>query len=168
MKDSISIIAAVADNMAIGRSGSIPWHISEDFKYFKKVTKGHTVIMGKGTWRSLGGKCLKDRRNMVISHSPASDADTAAGAEFYKSLTEAIQAASGDGEIFIIGGGSLYRQAMNLAESLYITEIYTSIPDADTFFPEIDKSEWNIASRGELLYDEESNLNFRFLKYERK
>ena len=168
MSRCISIIAAAAENMAIGRQGGIPWHISEDFRYFKRVTLGHSVIMGSATWRSIGSRCLPGRRNLVISRSAAPQADAASGAEFFTSLDEALASTMAEDEIFIIGGGSIYRQAVPLADKIYLTTIHTTIEDADTFFPEIDPEMWTITSCSPLLTDEKSGLQFNFLTYERK
>lgn len=168
MKNNVSIIAAAADNMAIGRKGGIPWHISEDFRYFKSVTLGHPVIMGRATWQSIGGKCLPGRRNLVISRSAGAPEDLAAGAEFFTSLEEALASAGADGEVFIIGGGSVYRQAMPLADKIYLTTVHTTIDQADTFFPDIDPEIWTATSCSPLMTDSKSGLQFNFVIYERK
>lgn len=160
----LSLICAAADNMAIGRKGGIPWHISADFKYFKSITTGHCVIMGRGTWDSMGGKPLPNRRNMVISRNLP--VDGAPGAEVFPSLETAIGSASGEDEIFIIGGGSLYKQAIDRANKIYLTEIHTVIEDADTFFPEMDCS-WKETSRSEVQHDDKSALGFEFVVYEK-
>ena len=168
MESSVSIIAAVADNMAIGRGGDIPWHISGDFQYFKKMTMGHPVVMGSATWRSIGGKCLPGRRNLVVSRFPGSPEDIASGAEFFTSLEDAVTSARPDGEVFIIGGGSIYRQAMTLADRIYLTAVHTTIEEADTFFPEPEPEIWTITSCGPILTDEKSGLQYNFMIYERK
>lgn len=168
MKSHVSIIVAAADNMAIGRQGGIPWHISEDFRYFKSVTLGHPVVMGRATWRSLGCRSLPGRRNIVVSRSAASEADTASGAEFFTSLEAAVESASCDGEVFIIGGGSVYRQAMAIADKIYLTTVHTTIDDADTFFPDIDPDLWTASSCSPLLTDSKSGLQYNFIIYERK
>ena len=156
----ISIIVAIASNGAIGRNNQLLWHISEDLRYFKKITGGHTVIMGRKTWESIG-RPLPNRRNIVISRSI--DAGKLAGAEVYRSLEEAVASASannglqpdglcannqsGESRIFIIGGGEIYRLALPLADRLYLTLVHTPIEDADTFFPDIDYTLWNEISR---------------------
>lgn len=167
MSNTVSIIVAAADNMAIGIDGGIPWHISEDFRYFKRVTTGHPVIMGSATWRSLGCRCLPLRRNIVVSSKPASAKDIAAGAEFFPSLEAAVEATHSEEETFIIGGGSIYRQAIPIADRIYLTAVHTTIPEADTFFPEPDPEVWTITSCSPLLTDEKSGLQYNFVIYER-
>ena len=162
----ISLIVAAAENMAIGRKGGIPWHISEDFKYFKSVTMGHPVIMGYGTWASMGCKPLPGRRNIVLSSRYALlNADGEAGAEFLPSIEAAIEATKGEDEVFFIGGGSVYRQALPYADKVYLTEIHTIIEDADTFFPALDPALWKEISRSGLKTDEKSGLDFEFIVY---
>lgn len=160
----ISIIAAVADGGAIGRGGDMPWHISGDLRYFKRVTSGHTVIMGRRTWESIGSRPLKGRRNIVVSGTLAQGE----GFCVAKTLQEALQLASGEAEVFVMGGGMLYREAMPLAGRLYITRVHTAVEGADTFFPEIDPSEWECTSPGEPLADEGGALQYEFTVYERK
>ncbi|MDD2584775.1 MAG: dihydrofolate reductase [Bacteroidales bacterium] len=146
---TISIIVATSLNNAIGRNNQLLWHISEDLKYFKKITSGHTVIMGRKTWESIG-RPLPNRRNIVISRSQNIFLE---GAEVYSSLKDALKAANkSEGpcgsqkidseEVFIIGGGQIYKQALPIADKLYLTIVNETIEDADTFFPEIDLSQW--------------------------
>ncbi len=137
----ISIIVATSLNWAIGRNNQLLWHISEDLKYFKKITSGHTVIMGRKTWESIG-KPLPNRRNIVVSRSLEKITD----AEVYKSLELALKAA-GNESLFIIGGGEIYEQALPLAEKLYLTIVNLTVEDADTFFPKINFDEWRETSR---------------------
>ncbi|MBQ0025416.1 MAG: dihydrofolate reductase [Bacteroidales bacterium] len=162
---TLSLICAAADNLAIGSGGSIPWHIAEDFKYFKRVTMGHTIIMGRATWDSIGAKALPGRRNIVVSRScsgkPKEDV------EFFSNLEDALAASENDGEVFIIGGGTLYRQTIDRADRIYLTKVHTVIDSADTFFPAIDPGKWREISHGDILCDEKSNLKFEFLTYER-
>ena len=162
---TVSIIVAAALNNAIGRKGDIPWHISEDFKYFKRVTSGHPVIMGYMTWVSLPRKPLPKRENIIISIFPMENPPYD-NVRVVSSLEEAISGA-GDGEVFVIGGGFTYAQAMQYADRIYITRVHKIIEDADTFFPEIPPQEWRLASEGEMLHDEESDVDFQFLIYER-
>lgn len=162
---TVSIIVAAAQNNAIGRKGDIPWHISEDFKYFKRVTSGHPVIMGYMTWVSLPRKPLPKRENIIISIFPM-EKPPYDNVRVVSSLEEAISGA-GDGEVFVIGGGFTYAQAMQYADRIYLTRVHKVIEDADTFFPEIPPQEWRLASEGEMLHDEESDVDFQFLIYER-
>ena len=183
----ISIIVAIASNGAIGRNNQLLWHISEDLRYFKRITGGHTVIMGRKTWESIG-RPLPNRRNIVVSRNI--DAGKFAGAEVYASLEEAASAAehsdslhnakSGQSantetdvtsvtpEIFIIGGGEIYHQALPLAGRLYLTLVHTPIEDADTFFPVIDYTRWREISRESFPRGEKFEHPFDFVVLERK
>lgn len=164
---SILIIAALAKNNAIGKDNAMLWHISEDLKYFKKLTSKHPVIMGSKTFLSLGGKPLPNRRNIVVSRKE--EAGLKEGVEFFNDLDKAIKSASEyDDEIFIIGGGQLYKQAVRFADKLYITEVDAVIEDADTFFPAIDLNIWQEASRSEKMHDKKSGYYFQFVTYLRK
>ena len=166
---TISIIAAAAENNAIGRRGEIPWHISEDFKYFKRVTSGHPVVMGYMTWLSLPFKPLPKRENIIISIFPM-EKPPYDNVRVVSSLEEALAAETPEGadeEIFVIGGGYTYAQAMQYADRIYLTRVHTVIEDADTFVPEIPEEEWECVSASERLYDEQSDVEFEFLVYER-
>ena len=169
----ISLIVAKAANGAIGKGNRMPWHISGDLKYFKRVTTGHPVIMGYNTWLSLGERPLPGRRNIVVSRSHSAAPDC--GAEFLPSLEAAVAAAGGapdvsdaSKEVFVIGGGQLYRAAMPLAGRLYITEVETVIGDAEVFFPEVDPELWKAESRSERYLDEKTGFYYSFLILTRK
>lgn len=134
----ISLIVARARNGAIGRDNTIPWHVPEDLKFFQRETRGGVIIMGRNTWDSLPVKPLKNRVNMVVS-SQGVDAEYVFG-----SVTAAVEAAYalGHRRIYGIGGAGIYREMLPIANRLLITEVDIDIPDADTFFPEIDTSDW--------------------------
>jgi len=134
----LSIIVAIARNYAIGKDNKLLWHISEDMKWFKKNTAGHTVIMGKNTFYSLPVRPLPNRRNIVISDIPGEKIE---GCEMAYSIEDAINIAGTDNENFIIGGASIYRQFFTIVQKLYITYVYSDF-EADTFFPKIEVSEW--------------------------
>jgi dihydrofolate reductase len=161
-KMAISIIAAVAQNGAIGKDNKLLWHIPEDLRRFKQLTSGHAVIMGRKTFDSIG-KPLPNRQNIVITKTTQSF--DIKEVTFVSSLREALQQAQGD-EVFIIGGESIYRAAMPLAQRLYITQVYAE-PEADTFFPTID-SDWQLIDSEEVNVCEKSGLRYSFLTYERK
>lgn len=162
----ISIIVAVSANNAIGKGNRMPWHIPEDLKYFKRTTTGHPVVMGYNTFLSLGGKPLPGRKNIVVSTRQKTGAHD--GAEFFDSLQKAIETAeNADSEVFIIGGGHLYKSAIAFVDRLYITEIDTVIDDADTFFPDVNPDEWKEFSRSEKIHDEKSGCNLQFVVYDR-
>lgn len=165
MTNMISIVAAVADNGALGKNNQLLWHITEDMRYFRKLTSGHTVIMGRKTWESIG-KPLPNRKNIVVSRSLYADPDQPlkGKAEVCRSLNDALEAARNNPpesagnapEIFIIGGGEIYGHAIPLADKLYLTRVHINPDDADTFFPKLDFSKWrevsrNFFPRGELF-----------------
>ena len=168
MKDTISLIGAAAENNAIGYRGLIPWHIRADFQYFKCTTMGHPVIMGLATWRSFHDRCLPGRRNMVVTDQPLTEADRASGAEFFSSPDEALAAAAGSGEIFIIGGGMMYRQMIERADRVFVTRIHTVVEPADAFFPAIDPALWEETFRSIRYHDEASGFDYTFLLYEKR
>ncbi|MCR5710051.1 MAG: dihydrofolate reductase [Bacteroidales bacterium] len=168
MKDILSLIGAAAENDAIGYRGLIPWHIRADFQYFKRTTMGHPVIMGLATWRSFNERCLPGRRNLVVTDQPLTEADKASGAEFFRSPDEALEAAAGSGEIFIIGGGMMYRQMIVRADRVYVTRIHTVVEPADAFFPPVDPDIWQEIFRSIRYHDEESGYDYTFLLYERR
>ena len=160
---TISLIAAVADNRAIGRDGDMPWHISEDLKFFKRTTMNGAVIMGRRTWESIGAKPLKGRLNIVVSKTqPKSE-----GMEVAPSMETALSLAKDYEEVFVMGGGQLYAAAMPVAQRLYITHVHTEIEDADTLFPEIDLSWWHKVSESGPFTDEASGYEYEFVTYER-
>jgi dihydrofolate reductase len=137
-RKNISIIVAIAENNAIGKDNQLLWHLSDDLKRFKKLTTGHTVIMGRNTFLSLPNGALPNRRNIVISDQPD---ETFEGCEMAHSIDEALQLAGDTDECFVMGGGMVYRQMMPMAGRLYLTKVHQSF-EADTFFPEIDFAEW--------------------------
>ena len=137
-RKNISIIVAIAENNAIGKDNQLLWHLSDDLKRFKRLTTGHTVIMGRNTFFSLPNGALPNRRNIVITDQPD---ETFEGCEMAHSIDEALQLAGDSDECFVMGGGMVYHQMMPVAGRLYLTKVHQSF-DADTFFPEIDYSEW--------------------------
>lgn len=148
-KPLVSLIVAISLNNAIGRNNQLLWHISEDLKYFKKVTSGHTIIMGRKTWESLG-RPLPNRRNIVISRSQKA----IEGAEVFPAIEDAIVACDTEKEVFIIGGGEIYKQTLPIANRLYLTIVAQMIDDADTFFPVIDFTQWNELEHESVDYGE--------------
>jgi len=160
---SISIIVALSENNAIGVNNDLPWHLSDDLKHFKQLTKGHTVIMGRKTWNSLPRKPLPLRRNIVLSTDPAFLPE---GAEVARSVEAVVNKIAADEEAFVMGGATLYRQFLPLADRLYFTRVYTTI-DADVYFPEVDLSQYQMVQESELFTDDSSQLTFRYLDYVR-
>ena len=157
----ISIIVAIASNNTIGSANSMPWHLPEDFRHFKQVTMGKAVIMGRKTYESIG-RPLPGRRNIVITHNTALRIE---GCEMASSLDEAIALCNPAEENFIIGGGEIYRQAMPLADKLYITHIAAEF-EGDTRFPTIGP-EWKEIAREEFPCGEKFPHPFAFVDYER-
>jgi len=141
----ISIIVAIAENLAIGKNNDLLWHIPADMKRFKQLTTGHTVIMGKRTWESLPRRPLPDRRNIVITDVPG---EVIGGCEMAYSIDEAVAKCDPSEENFVIGGASVYRQFLPLAGRLYLTLVKKAY-DADVFFPAINFAEWKLVAREE-------------------
>jgi len=135
---NISIIVAIAENRAIGKDNKLLWHVSEDLKRFKKLTTGHTLIMGRRTFLSLPNGPLANRRHIVISDVEGEQFD---GCLMAASPEEAVHMAGTDDECFVIGGGMVYAQFLPVAGKLYLTLVHHSF-EADTYFPEIDFSQW--------------------------
>lgn len=157
---TVNIIAAVSLNGAIGRDNALLWHLSGDMKFFRQTTTGHCVIMGRKTFESIG-RPLPRRTNIVISRG---EPELPEGVLLAHSLEEALEMA--DSDCFIIGGGQIYAEAMRVADRLYITEVLTTIDDADTFFPDIDLEVWAIESQSEILTEEATQ--YRFCTYVRR
>ncbi|WP_448920617.1 dihydrofolate reductase [Eubacterium sp.] len=136
---AISMIAAVGKNLELGKNNDLIWHFKEDMKFFKETTMGHPVIMGRKTFESLP-KALPGRKNIVISANPEYKAD---GAEVVTSVEEAIKLAEAENsDAFVIGGGRIYTEFLPYADNLYLTEINEECPDADTYFPDFNKSDY--------------------------
>lgn len=158
------MIAAIGDNNELGVNGDLPWHISEDLKYFKKTTLGSPVIMGRKTYESLPFKPLKGRKNIVLTRGGFS----ADGVVCVGNLDDAFAQAEPEPRCFVLGGASIYSAAMDYADELYITHVHAIIPEADVFFPEINSDIWRIESRSGTMTDEQSGMSFEFVVYVRK
>jgi dihydrofolate reductase len=159
----ISIIVAVAEGGVIGGGGDLLWHISEDLRRFKQITSGHTVIMGRKTYDSIG-RPLPKRRNIVITRNGEWSAE---GCERAESLEQAVAMCAGEEEVFIIGGGEIYRQSMALADKLYLTQVNKPY-EGDTYFPEIRPEEWQEVSRESFERGEKFEHPFEFIDLVRK
>lgn len=134
---SVSMIAAVGKNLELGKNNDLIWHFKEDMKFFKDTTMGHTVVMGRKTFESLP-KALPGRKNIVISSNAEYQAQ---GATVVTSVEEALQITDNE-EIFVIGGGKIYAEFLPYADKLYLTEIDAECADADTYFPQFNKSDY--------------------------
>jgi len=160
----ISIIVAVDENNAIGKDGGMLCHLPGDLKYFKSVTECHTVIMGRKTFESLPKGALPNRRNIVVSRNKQLKLKDA---EVVESLQGALNCVRDESEVFIIGGGAVYTQALPFAGKLYITRIHHSFQGADTFFPKIDLSQWSLLSEEIHLADERNKYDYTFQTFVR-
>jgi dihydrofolate reductase len=160
----ISIIVAVSDDWGIGKDNDLLWHLPEDLKRFRKLTTGNAIIMGKKTWESLPRRPLPDRRNIVLTDIPG---ETIEGSITAYSIEDALNKCDRDKEIFIIGGGSIYRQFVPLADRLYITHVHMKAP-ADIYFPAIDLNIWKITGMEEFPGSSEEKIPYTYTIYERK
>ncbi len=159
MKPEIVVIASLTENNAIGKNGDLLYHISQDLRRFKALTMGYPVIMGRKTFESLPSGALPGRRNIVVTHNPdycAKDTETA------PSVDEAVMLCEGAEKCFIIGGESLYREAIGMADTLELTRIDASRADADTFFPVIGP-EWRTVEVSDAATDPRSGAVYRFV-----
>lgn len=136
---NISIIVAVAENWVIGGNNQLLWHISEDLKRFKALTSGHSIIMGRKTFESIG-RPLPNRKNIVVSRNANLVID---GCVIVNSLNEALKITKDENEVFVVGGGELYFQALPLANKLYLTKVHKNF-EGDTIFPTINFDEWEL------------------------
>lgn len=159
----ISIIVAIARDGVIGGGNALLWHISEDLRRFKSITTGHPVVMGRKTYESLG-RPLPNRVNVVITRQRDF---VAAGCSVVGSLQEALELFANEQEVFIIGGGEIYTQAMQVADRLYITDVDADYP-GDTYFPQWDKSKWTLISSEHYEKGERFDKPFTFNDYERR
>jgi dihydrofolate reductase len=160
----ISIIVAVSDDWGIGKDNELLWHISEDLKRFKRLTTGKSVIMGKKTWYSLPKRPLPGRKNIVLTDIAG---EIIEGSETVYSIEEALSRCSKDEETFVIGGGSIYRQFMQIADMLYITHVHMKAP-ADIYFPEIDQKIWEVIEKEEFPASSEQDIPYTYTVYKRK
>lgn len=158
----ITIIAALAENNALGKDNKLIWHIPADLKRFKKVTAGHHVIMGRKTFESLG-KPLPNRINIIITRNNNYNPK---GCIVVNSLQEAIEATKEDENPFILGGAEIYKQAIEIADKLDLTFVHHQF-EADAFFPEIDKTIWKEMSREDFKADDKNKYNYSFVTFER-
>ncbi|RVT98097.1 dihydrofolate reductase [Mucilaginibacter limnophilus] len=156
-----SIIVAISQNYAIGKNNQLLWHMPHDLKHFKETTSGHTVIMGRKTFDSVG-KPLPRRRNIVITRQHIE----IAGCEVVSSIDDAIELCKDEEEVFIVGGAEIYRQSMGITNRIYLTIIH-HIFEADTFFPEIDYSQWKEIKREDYPADEKNAYSYSFITLER-
>lgn len=165
----VSIVVAAAEDHAIGEGNALLWKLPNDMKFFKNTTWGMPVVMGRKTFESMGSKPLNGRLNIVISRqdnwTPPQD-----GLVFAKSLEHAIELAKTADckEVFVIGGGEIYRQVMPITEKIYLTRVHTNFPNADTFFEPINKEAFHLVDETPMQKDDKHAFAYTFQIWERK
>lgn len=161
----LTIVVAASENNVIGRDNNMPWHLPDDFRFFKKMTMDKPVIMGRNTFVSLG-KILPGRLNIIISSSMK---EAPAGVQVFDTVGAALAYLEKEGitEASIIGGGQIYNATLGITDIVYLTRIHTVIDDGTTFFPELDKDEWQLTWQEYHPKDEKHLYDFTFQKWER-
>ncbi|UUO06639.1 dihydrofolate reductase [Blastopirellula sp. J2-11] len=155
---TVSLIVAASQNNVIGRSGDMPWRLSADLQRFKKLTMGHSIVMGRKTYESIG-RLLPGRQTVIVTRQT----DYAvAGAVIAANVAEALKTPSTSGEIFVVGGGEIYAQAIDLADQIYLTRVQTTIADGDTFFPALDQDNWERVEATDFPADEKNDYTTTF------
>ncbi len=159
----ITLIAAAAENNALGKDNDLLWHLPEDFKRFKQITSGHYIIMGRKTFESFP-KPLPNRTHIIITRQ---EKYLEKGCLVVHSLDEALEIAPQNEEVFIIGGAQIYEQALPFADKIDLTRVHTEL-EADAFFPEFNTSEWNLVFSEKNFKDEKHQYDFTFETYIKK
>ena len=160
------LIVAIADDRAIGVKGGLPWHLSEDLKYFKRMTQGCPVIMGRTTYFSLPFHPLKGRKNIVLNLGGDPIPEATCVYSFEDAFAEAEKEPAE--RSFVMGGASVYKAAIDMMDKLFITHVHTTVPGADAFFPEINPDIWREESRSETFRDGETGYEFEFAVYTKR
>jgi dihydrofolate reductase len=161
----ISLIVAVDNKSGIGIEGRLPWKISSDLKRFKNLTMGHHLIMGRKTWESIG-RALPGRTNIIVSKTlPKAPENTILHTSLQDGLAFAEQ--NDAKEVFIIGGGQIFTQALPIADRIYLSKVHTDLP-ADVYFPPIDWEEWNVITTQEIPESEKDQYAHTFMILERR
>lgn len=161
----ISLIAALDERNGIGRRGQLPWHLSDDLKNFRRLTMGHHVLMGRKTYESSQGK-MPGRNLIVLSRDPNfHPADAQVAASLDAGIDLAL--AAGEEELFIIGGGHVFAQALRLAQRFYLTRVHTDA-DCDVFFPDFDSNEWRLINRMDFAAGAKNDFAFSISLFEKK
>ena len=160
----LALIAAIANNNAIGFENKLIYWLPNDLKRFKGLTTGHTIIMGSNTFRSLPKGALPNRRNIVLSRKEKEFP----GCETFSSLEEALANCTNEEIVYIIGGETLYKTALPIADILCLTEIDDTPKEADAFFPQFAKNEWEVIELEEHTTDEKHDYNYRFVTYSKR
>lgn len=160
----LSIIVAKAKNNIIGKNNSLVWHLPEDLKHFRKLTTGHTIIMGRKTFESLG-RVLPDRKHIIFSQNPDFKVNDE-NVEVVHSLLQIQDLIEGEEEAFVIGGAMIYNFLMPYVKKMYVTQINEEF-EGDAFFPKIDEKVWKKTSEEKGIKDEDNKLDYEFITYER-
>ena len=160
----IAIIVIVDENYGIGKDGDLLCYLPNDLKHFKKLTTGHTIIMGRKTYESLPKGALPNRKNIVIS---SDNKENYPGSIVLRSVDEAILLSEDKEKVFIIGGGKIYKSTIHLANKLYLTRIHHTFEEADTFFPEVDFNNWELIEEEKHKADEKHLYDYSFLCYQK-
>jgi len=159
-----TIIVAIASNGAIGKNNDLLWHIPGDLKRFKKLTVGNTILMGRNTWLSLPKRPLPERQNIVLTDDPCECFEKCESAY---SIEDALSKVEKGNELFVIGGGMIYKQFMSRADRLLITHVNKEF-EADTFFPDIDATVWEETEREDHGPDDKNDFSYSYVTYLRK
>ena len=158
----VSIVVAIAQNNAIGKDNKLLWHLPKDLKHFKDITSGHTIIMGRKTYESVG-KPLPNRRNIIITRKNIS----IDGCEVVNSIDQALKLSASEDEIFIVGGAEIYNQALSLTDRIYLTIVHHEF-DGDTYFPDIKDDIWKETERQDHEPDEKHLFPYSFITLDRR
>jgi dihydrofolate reductase len=148
----LSIIVATSLNHVIGVGNQLPWHLPADLKYFKQLTSGHAIVMGRKTFESIG-RPLPNRINIVITRSKSFEVE---GVIVQNSIEDALQYCQNMDEVFIIGGDTIYKQMMPMVQKIHLTKVHTVIENGDAFFPELDLKQWTLRSS---VFHEKDDIN---------
>jgi dihydrofolate reductase len=158
----VSIVVAISENHAIGKDNKLLWYLPNDLKHFKNITTGHTVIMGRKTYESVG-KPLPNRRNIIITRQNM----TVEGCEVVNSIDAALALCITEDEVFIVGGAEIYKQSLSKTDRIYITIVHKKF-EGDTYFPEIEGNIWKETEREDYEPDEKNLLPYSFITFERQ
>jgi dihydrofolate reductase len=158
----VSSVVAISENHVIGKDNKLLWYLPNDLRHFKEITSGHTVIMGRKTFDSVG-KPLPRRRNIIVTRQDIA----IEGCEVVNSIESALELCKGEAEVFIVGGAEIYRQSMHLTDRIYLTIVHKEF-EGDSFFPEIDKKEWKEVLREDFEPDEKNLIPYSFITLEKR
>jgi len=165
-RPTVSLIAAMAENRVIGKDRRLPWHLPDEMKHFVRLTTGHTVVMGRKTFESIGSKPLPNRRNIILTHNLDYSCPAPGSIETAASVLDAIARVAPNDEVFICGGEQAYQEALPLADRLYLTIVHAKF-DGDAYFPDYNRSDWHLTDQTRHEPDDRHAHAFTFHRYER-